>query len=155
MNVLDIIDKKRLGKELSYKELDYVFNGYLNGDVADYQMSSLLMAICINGMTDEETFALTKIFVDSGDVLDFSDIILEVSKSFVDHEENQENIYFYGDELSKLVVELYDETEGKDEKGPGFRYGMLYRHYLRDRKHCYVRSGFYLSGSGAHQLYAG
>ena len=74
MNVLDIIDKKRLGKELSYKELDYVFNGYLNGDVADYQMSSLLMAICINGMTDEETFALTKIFVDSGDVLDFSDI---------------------------------------------------------------------------------
>lgn len=49
-------------------------------------------------------------------VLDFSDIILEVSKSFVDHEENQENIYFYGDELSKLVVELYDETEGKDEK---------------------------------------
>ena len=74
MNVLDIIDKKRLGKELSYKELDYVFNGYLNGEVADYQMSSLLMAICINGMDDEETFALTKIFVDSGDVLDFSDI---------------------------------------------------------------------------------
>ena len=72
--ILDIIDKKRLGKELSYKELDYAFNGYLNGDVADYQMSSLLMAICINGMTDEETFALTKIFVDSGDVLDFSDI---------------------------------------------------------------------------------
>lgn len=74
MNVLDIIDKKRLGKELSYKELDFIFNGYLNGKVADYQMSSLLMAICINGMTDEETFALTKIFVDSGDVLDFSDI---------------------------------------------------------------------------------
>ena len=49
-------------------------------------------------------------------VLDFSDIILEVSKSFVDYEENQENIYFYGDELSKLVVELYDETEGKEEK---------------------------------------
>ena len=72
--ILDIIDKKRLGKELSYKELDYIFNGYLNGDVADYQMSSLLMAICINGMTDEEIFALTKIFIDSGDVLDFSDI---------------------------------------------------------------------------------
>ena len=72
--ILDIINKKRLGKELSYKELDYIFNGYLNGDVADYQMSSLLMAICINGMTEEETFALTKIFIDSGDVLDFSDI---------------------------------------------------------------------------------
>ena len=72
--ILDIINKKRLGKELSYKELDYAFNGYLDGDIPDYQMSSLLMAICINGMTDEEIFALTKIFIDSGDVLDFSDI---------------------------------------------------------------------------------
>lgn len=72
--ILEIINKKRLGYELSYKELDYFFNGYLNGDIADYQMSSLLMAICINGMTDEEIFALTKIFIDSGDVLDFSDI---------------------------------------------------------------------------------
>ena len=72
--ILDIINKKRLGKELSYKELDTIFNGYLNGEVPDYQMSSLLMAICINGMTTEETFALTKIFIDSGDVLDFSDV---------------------------------------------------------------------------------
>ena len=72
--ILEIINKKRLGKELSYKELDFFFNGYLNGDIADYQMSSLLMAICINGMSDEEIFALTKIFIDSGDVLDFSDI---------------------------------------------------------------------------------
>lgn len=72
--ILDIIDKKRVGKELSYKELDYFFNGYLNGDVCDYQMSSFLMAVCINGMTDEEVFALTKIFIDSGDCLDFSSI---------------------------------------------------------------------------------
>ena len=72
--ILDIINKKRLGKELSYKELYEIFNGYLNGDVADYQMSALLMAICINGMTDEEVFALTKIFIDSGDILDFSDL---------------------------------------------------------------------------------
>ena len=72
--ILDIINKKRLGEELSYQELDTIFNGYLNGDVPDYQMSSLLMAICINGMTDEEIFALTKIFIDSGDTLDFSDI---------------------------------------------------------------------------------
>ena len=70
--IIDIINKKRLGLELSYQELDYFFNGYLNGDVADYQMSSLLMAICINGMSDEEIFALTKIFIDSGDTLDLS-----------------------------------------------------------------------------------
>ena len=72
--ILDIIDKKRLGKELSYRELDYFFNGYLDGDVTDYQMSALLMAICINGMTDDEVFALTKIFIDSGEILEFSDI---------------------------------------------------------------------------------
>ena len=72
--ILEIINKKRLGYELSYSELDYFFNGYLNGEIADYQMSSLLMAICINGMSDEEIFSLTKIFIDSGDTLDFSDI---------------------------------------------------------------------------------
>ena len=72
--ILDIINKKRLGEELSYQELMTIFNGFLNGDVADYQMSSLLMAICINGMSDEEIYGLTKIFIDSGDVLDFSDI---------------------------------------------------------------------------------
>lgn len=72
--ILDIIDKKRVGKELSYKELDYFFNAYLDGDISDYQMSAFLMATCINGMTDEEVFALTKIFIDSGDSLDFSSI---------------------------------------------------------------------------------
>ena len=70
--IVHIINKKRLGKELSYHELDVFFNGYLEGKVKDYQMSSLLMAICINGMSEEEIFSLTKIFIDSGDVLDLS-----------------------------------------------------------------------------------
>lgn len=73
MLAVDVINKKRLGKELSYKELDFIFNGYLEGSVKDYQMAALLMAICINGMTDEEIYALTKIFIDSGDILDFGD----------------------------------------------------------------------------------
>lgn len=72
--IVDIINKKRLGRALTYNELNYFFNGYLKGEVKDYQMSSLLMAICIRGMSDEEIFALTKIFIESGDVLDFSDI---------------------------------------------------------------------------------
>ena len=71
MLVVDILNKKRIGKELSYKELDFIFNGYLDGMVKDYQMSSLLMAICINGMTDDEIYALTKIFIDSGEILSF------------------------------------------------------------------------------------
>lgn len=74
MNIIDIIDKKRLGKLLTYDELSFAFNGYLKGAVKDYQMSSLLMAICINGMDDEEIFALTDIFIKSGDILDLSEI---------------------------------------------------------------------------------
>ena len=74
MNIIDIIDKKRDGLSLSYSELDYAFNGYRNEEIEDYQMSSLLMAICINGMTDEEVFDLTDIFVKSGNVLDLSEV---------------------------------------------------------------------------------
>lgn len=73
--IVDIINKKRLGKTLTYEEIDKFFNAYLDGAVKDYQMSALLMAICINGMTDEEVFALTKVFIDSGDVLDFDGTI--------------------------------------------------------------------------------
>ena len=72
MNIIEIIDKKRLNKVLTKEELDSAFNGYLKGDVKDYQMSSLLMAICINGMIDDEIFALTDIFIKSGDILDLS-----------------------------------------------------------------------------------
>ena len=74
MNIIDIITKKRLKEELSYEELSYAFNSYLKGLVKDYQMSSLLMAIVINGMSDTETFNLTDIFLKSGDSLDLSSI---------------------------------------------------------------------------------
>ena len=74
MNTVDIINKKRIKQNLSKDELSFVFNGYLNGEVKDYQMSSLLMAICINGMSDREIFDLVDIFIKSGDVLDLSDI---------------------------------------------------------------------------------
>ena len=74
MNIIEIIDKKRKGKELSYKELDYVFNGYLRKRIEDYQMSSLLMAILINGMSLEETIDLTDIFIKSGKIYNLSEV---------------------------------------------------------------------------------
>ncbi len=74
MNIVDIINKKRVKEELSKEELEMAFNGYLKGFVKDYQMSSLLMAICINGMSERETFDLVDIFIKSGDVLDLSSI---------------------------------------------------------------------------------
>ncbi len=74
MNILEIINKKRLNKVLTYDELSFAFNGFLKGDVLDYQMSSLLMAIVINGMTLEETINLTDIFIKSGKIFDLSKI---------------------------------------------------------------------------------
>ena len=74
MNIIEIITKKKAKKELTREELEFAFNGYLKGNVKDYQMSSLLMAICLNGMSDGETFNLVDIFIKSGDVLDLSSI---------------------------------------------------------------------------------
>ena len=74
MNIIDVINKKRLGKELSYEELNYAFTGYLNKVHEDYQISSLLMAIVINGMTLKETINLTDIFIKSGKILDLKKI---------------------------------------------------------------------------------
>lgn len=72
--MIEIIDKKRNKMQLSKEELKYAVMGYVNGEIPDYQMSALLMAICLNGMSDEETFNLTEIMYNSGDHLDLSDI---------------------------------------------------------------------------------
>ena len=74
MNILTIIERKKNKEALSYDEIKYSIDGYLNGSVKDYQMSSLLMAILLNGMNDDETFYLTKVMIESGDVVDLSDI---------------------------------------------------------------------------------
>lgn len=71
-NIIDIINKKRLKQKLNREELYFAFDGYLKGEIPDYQMSSLLMAICINDMSDEEIFDLTDIFINSGEQLDLS-----------------------------------------------------------------------------------
>ena len=60
MNIVDIINKKRLKKELTDEEIKYVVNGYLTDEIKDYQMSSLLMAILLNDMTNNEIYSLTK-----------------------------------------------------------------------------------------------
>lgn len=70
--ILDIINKKANNFELTKEELETIFMGYLKDEVKDYQISAFLMAICINDMSDSEIFALTDIFIRSGEVLDLS-----------------------------------------------------------------------------------
>lgn len=72
MNIIDIINKKRLKQELTDEEINYVIEGYLSNEIKDYQMSSLLMAILLNDMTNEEIYSLTKYMADSGDKLDLT-----------------------------------------------------------------------------------
>lgn len=72
MNILDIIAKKRDKKELSKEEIEFFVKGYTDGDVTDYQAAALIMAIYLNGMTDEEITNLTISMAYSGDVLDLS-----------------------------------------------------------------------------------
>ena len=74
MQALEIIARKRDGSEHSEDEIRFLLNGYLAGTVADYQMAAWLMAVCTRGMTRSETLALTRALVESGEVLDLSDI---------------------------------------------------------------------------------
>ena len=72
MNITNIINKKRLKEELTDEEIKYLIDGYLDESIKDYQMSSLLMAILLNDMTNEEIYSLTKYMADSGKKLDLS-----------------------------------------------------------------------------------
>lgn len=74
MQITDIIRKKKHGLELTKAEIEFFVNGYTKGEIPDYQVSALLMAIWFKGMTKEETSQLTMSFVQSGDVMDLSEI---------------------------------------------------------------------------------
>lgn len=74
MRMFDIIAKKRDGGVLSREELEFAVMGFVNGQVPDYQMSALLMAIYLKGMTEKETAQLTDVMAHSGDMVDLSAI---------------------------------------------------------------------------------
>lgn len=74
MRPQDVIRKKRDGEELSRDEINFFIAGVTSGEIADYQISALLMAIYLNGMNDAEQQALTEAMLQSGNILDFSDI---------------------------------------------------------------------------------
>ncbi|MCK9442955.1 MAG: pyrimidine-nucleoside phosphorylase [Tissierellaceae bacterium] len=74
LRIYDIIKKKRDGLSLSTEEINYFISNYTKGNIPDYQVSALLMAIFINKMNERETFDLTKAMVDSGDTFDLSSI---------------------------------------------------------------------------------
>ena len=74
MRIYDLIAKKRDGGVHTRAELETLINGYVAGDVPDYQMAAWMMAVYLRGMTDEETAALTDIMAHSGEMVDLSPI---------------------------------------------------------------------------------
>lgn len=74
MRFVDLIEKKSDGGVLSREEIQFMVNGFVKGDIPDYQMSSMMMAILQRGMTDEEATELTMAMMHSGDVVDLSDL---------------------------------------------------------------------------------
>ena len=69
MNIIDIINKTKKSQELSDDEIFWLVKSYTDGEIPDYQMSAWLMAVCLNGLTENETFALTAAMRDSGDIV--------------------------------------------------------------------------------------
>ena len=74
MRMYDLIMKKKQGKTLTEQEISFIVDGYTKENIPDYQMSAFLMAVCLQGMTDAETSALTMAMANSGDILDLSPI---------------------------------------------------------------------------------
>lgn len=98
MRAVDIIEKKKHGKVLTFDEIDFIVQGYTNDTIPDYQMSAFLMTIYFNGMNKEETANLTQSFVNSGDQVDLSAINgIKVDKHSTGG---------VGDKISLIVVPL-------------------------------------------------
>ena len=98
MTILDIIEKKRDKKELEKEEIEFFVNGYTKGEITDYQASALVMAIYINGMTNEETTNLTLSMAHSGEILDLS----KLDKTIVD----KHSTGGVGDKVSLILLPL-------------------------------------------------
>lgn len=74
MRMVDLIEKKRDGQELTKEEIQFVIKGYTDGSIPDYQVSALTMAIFFQGMTENERADLTMAMVESGDQIDLTKI---------------------------------------------------------------------------------
>ena len=98
MTILDIIEKKRDKKELTKEEIEFFVTGYTKGEITDYQAAALIMAIYIQGMTDEETTNLTIAMAHSGEMLDLS----KLNKIIVD----KHSTGGVGDKVSLILLPL-------------------------------------------------
>lgn len=120
MNIIDIILKKKNKEELTEEEIKYVVEGFTNGSICDYQMSSLLMAITINDMTDNEVIYLTKYMMLSGNTIDLS---------FLDNVVDKHSTGGVGDKTTLIIAPIVAVCSCKvakmSGKGLGYTGGTI------------------------------
>lgn len=120
MNIIDIILKKKNKEELTEEEIKYVVEGFTNGSFCDYQMSSLLMAITINDMTDNEVIYLTKYMMLSGNTIDLS---------FLDNVVDKHSTGGVGDKTTLIIAPIVAACSCKvakmSGKGLGYTGGTI------------------------------
>ena len=120
MNIIDIILKKKNKEELTEEEIKYVVEGFTNGSICDYQMSSLLMAITINDMTDNEVIYLTKYMMLSGNTIDLS---------FLDNVVDKHSTGGVGDKTTLIIAPIVAACSCKvakmSGKGLGYTGGTI------------------------------
>ena len=120
MNIIDIILKKKNKEELTEEEIKYVVEGFTNGSICDYQMSSLLMAITINDMTDNEVIYLTKYMMLSGNTIDLN---------FLDNVVDKHSTGGVGDKTTLIIAPIVAACSCKvakmSGKGLGYTGGTI------------------------------
>ncbi len=144
MNILNIIEKKRDKKELTKEEIEYFIKGYTSGEIADYQAAALIMAIYLNGMTNNETTNLTIAMANSGERLDLSNL----NKIIVD----KHSTGGVGDKVSIILLPLVASlgipvakmsgrglgftggTVDKLESIPGYKTGVDIQEFIKNVK---------------------
>ncbi len=141
MNTVDIIVKKRDGRELSEAEIRYMVTGCTDGSIPDYQMSAFLMAVYFSGMNDKETVMLTQAMRDSGEVMDLSAISgVKVDKHSTGGVGDKTTLIVgpaaaaCGVPVAKMSGRGLGFTGGtidKLESIPGFRTAMTYDDFVR------------------------
>ncbi len=144
MRIIDIIEKKRDKQELTKQEIEYFVTEYTKGNVKDYQASALVMAIFLNGMTDQETTNLTIAMAHSGEILDLSTL----NETIVD----KHSTGGVGDKVSLILLPLVSSmgvpvakmsgrglgftggTVDKLEAIPGYKTGIEMEQFIKNVK---------------------
>lgn len=141
MRMVDLIIKKRDNQELTNEEIKFIIDGYVKGEIPDYQVSAFLMAVFNQGMTDEEQYQLTKAMLESGEQIDLTSINgVKVDKHSTGGVGDKTSLVVaplaaaYGIKLAKMSGRGLGHTGGtldKLESIPGFTIEVDSAHFFK------------------------